>query len=42
MPAEAEPDYFVAIDELTRKAGELGTGLIQTAELTSGLFYGYS
>jgi CRISPR system Cascade subunit CasC len=38
---EAEPDYFVAIDDLTRAAGELGTGLIQTAELTSGLFYGY-
>lgn len=38
---EAEPDYFVAIDDLTRQAGELGTGLIQTAELTSGLFYGY-
>jgi CRISPR system Cascade subunit CasC len=38
---EAEPDYFVAIDDLTRAAGELGTGLMQTAELTSGLFYGY-
>ena len=38
---EAEPDYFVAIDDLTREAGELGTGLIQTAELTSGLFYSY-
>ena len=38
---EAEPDYFVAIDDLTRQAGELGTGLIQTAELTSGLYYGY-
>jgi len=37
---EAEPDYFVAIDDITRKAGELGTGLIQTTELTSGLFYG--
>ncbi len=37
---EAEPDYFVAIDDITREAGELGTGLIQTAELTSGLFYG--
>ena len=37
---EAEPDYFVAIDDLVRDAGELGTGLIQTAELTSGLFYG--
>ncbi len=39
--AEAEPEYFVAIDEITREAGELGTGLIQTTELTSGLFYGY-
>jgi CRISPR system Cascade subunit CasC len=38
---EAEPDYFVAIDDITRQAGELGTALIQTAELTSGLFYGY-
>jgi CRISPR system Cascade subunit CasC len=38
---EAEPEYFVAIDDLTRQAGELGTGLIQTTELTSGLFYGY-
>jgi CRISPR system Cascade subunit CasC len=38
---EAEPDYFVAIDEIVKQAGELGTGLIQTAELTSGLFYGY-
>jgi CRISPR system Cascade subunit CasC len=38
---EAEPEYFVAIDDLTREAGELGTGLIQTTELTSGLFYGY-
>lgn len=38
---EAEPDYFVAIDDLTREAGELGTGLIQTSELTSGLFYSY-
>jgi CRISPR system Cascade subunit CasC len=38
---ESEPDYFVAIDDLAREAGELGAGLIQTAELTSGLFYGY-
>ncbi len=38
---ESEPDYFIAIDDLTREAGELGTGLIQTAELTSGLYYGY-
>jgi CRISPR system Cascade subunit CasC len=38
---ESEPDYFVAIDDITRAAGELGTGLIQTSELTSGLFYVY-
>ncbi len=38
---EAEPEYFVAIDDLTREAGELGTGLIQTTELTSGVFYCY-
>lgn len=38
---EAEPDYFTAIDDLTRAAGELGTGLIQTSELTCGLYYGY-
>lgn len=38
---EAEPEYFVAIDDITREAGELGTGLIQTTELTSGLFYSY-
>jgi CRISPR system Cascade subunit CasC len=38
---ETEPDYFVAIDDLTREAGELGTGLIQTTELTSGVFYAY-
>lgn len=38
---EAEPEYFVAVDDLVREAGELGTGLIQTTELTSGLFYSY-
>jgi CRISPR system Cascade subunit CasC len=38
---ESEPEYFVAIDDITRDAGELGTGLIQTTELTSGLYYGY-
>ena len=39
---EAEPDYFTAVDDLTSEAGELGAGLIQTSELTSGLFYGYA
>lgn len=38
---EAEPDYFSALDELTAAEGELGSGHINTTELTSGLFYGY-
>lgn len=39
---EAEPDYFSAVDDLVREEGELGSGHINTAELTSGLFYGYA
>ena len=38
---EAEPDYFSALDDLVSAAGELGSGHINTSELTSGLFYGY-
>src|SRR3546814_2554578 len=38
---EAEPDYFTAVDDLTRDAGEQGSGHINSTELTSGLFYGY-
>ena len=38
---EAEPDYFSALDDLVAAEGELGSGHINTAELTSGLFYGY-
>jgi CRISPR system Cascade subunit CasC len=39
----AETDYFSAIDELERERDEtqLGSGHIGTAELTTGLFYGY-
>lgn len=39
----AETDYFSAIDELERDRDEtqLGSGHIGTAELTTGLFYGY-
>lgn len=37
----AEPDYFSAIDDLSRESGETGSGHINTTELTSGLFYGY-
>src|SRR5699024_5849155 len=37
----SESDYFAAIDELTLGTGELGGGHINSAELTSGLFYGY-
>ena len=38
---EAEPDYFSALDDLIAAKGELGSGHINTSELTSGLFYGY-
>ena len=37
----AEPDYFSALDELVTEEGELGSGHINTSELTSGLFYSY-
>ncbi|MDE0104389.1 MAG: type I-E CRISPR-associated protein Cas7/Cse4/CasC [Bryobacterales bacterium] len=38
---DAEPDYFSALDDLLSAHGELGSGHINTSELTSGLFYGY-
>jgi CRISPR system Cascade subunit CasC len=40
---ESESDYFTAVDELVAEGaeGELGSGLINNTELTSGLFYGY-
>jgi CRISPR system Cascade subunit CasC len=40
---ESESDYFSAVDELVASSGEgeLGSGHINTNELTSGLFYGY-
>jgi CRISPR system Cascade subunit CasC len=38
---ESEPDYFSAVDDLVQEAGELGSGHINTTELTSGLFYSY-
>lgn len=39
----AESDYFSAVDDLLADgdSAELGSGHINTAELTSGLFYGY-
>ncbi len=39
--AESEPDYFSALDDLVAAEGELGSGHINTSELTSGLFYSY-
>ena len=39
---ESEPDYFSAVDDLIKGEGELGSGHINTSELTSGLFYGYT
>ena len=38
---ETESDYFLAADELKSDTGELGGGHINSAELTSGLFYSY-
>jgi CRISPR system Cascade subunit CasC len=38
---EVESDYFSAIDDLIREAGEKGSGHIGNVELTSGLYYGY-
>lgn len=38
---DAEPDYFSALDDLLAAEGKLGSGHINTTELTSGLFYGY-
>ena len=38
---ESEPDYFSALDDLVAAKGELGSGHINTSELTSGLFYSY-
>ncbi len=38
---ESEPDYFSALDDLVTEEGELGSGHINTTELTSGLFYSY-
>jgi CRISPR system Cascade subunit CasC len=38
---EAETDYFSAIDDLVKDDGELGSGHIGNAELTSGLYYSY-
>ena len=36
-----ETDYFSAIDDLLQEGGETGSGHINTAELSSGLFYSY-
>ena len=42
---ESESDYFTAVDELRRdepeESGELGSGHINSTELSSGLFYNY-
>ena len=38
---ETEQDYFSAMDEITAAEGQLGSGHINTSELTSGVFYSY-
>jgi len=37
----SESDYFSAVDDLLKGAGATGSGHINSAELTTGLFYGY-
>jgi CRISPR system Cascade subunit CasC len=39
--AQVENDYFTVVDDLSRKAGELGSAGIFDTELASGLYYGY-
>ena len=38
---ESEPDYFSAMDDIQQERGEIGSGHINTSELTSGLYYSY-
>lgn len=38
---DSEPEFFTAVDDLEKAAGELGSGMMGDSELTSGLFYGY-
>ncbi len=38
---ESESEYFAAIDDLVAETGELGSGMIGSTELNSGLYYGY-
>ena len=39
--AEAESDYFTAVDDLKENDDDSGADTIQETELTSGLYYGY-
>jgi len=39
--AEADQDYFTAVDDLKRDEDDSGADTIQETELTCGLFYGY-
>jgi CRISPR system Cascade subunit CasC len=39
--AEAEGDYFTAVDDLKKDEDDSGADTIQETELSSGLFYGY-
>jgi CRISPR system Cascade subunit CasC len=40
--AEAEDDYFTAVDDLKKEEDDSGADTIQETELTSGLYYGYA
>jgi CRISPR system Cascade subunit CasC len=40
-PVVSEPDYFSAVDDLQAEEQGAGAGHINTADLTTGLYYGY-
>ena len=40
--AQADTDWFTAVDDLVQSAGEVGAGHLDTQEFSSGVFYRYA
>jgi CRISPR system Cascade subunit CasC len=40
--AQADTDWFTAVDDLVEEAGEVGAGHLDTQEFSSGVFYRYA
>lgn len=40
--AQADTDWFTAVDDLVQEAGEVGAGHLDTQEFSSGVFYRYA